>query len=723
MRLLKSLAGLLGLLVVLVAAAVFIAPQVIDPNDFRDEIVAKVKEQTGRDLQIHGEIELSLFPWLGLELGALELSNAKGFDAVPFAAIRQAVVKVRILPLLGRQVEVDRIVLDGLRLNLARARDGRTNWDDLAGRPQERQGDAAGPEPEQRAGQEETAAVLPLAGLAVGGVTVSNADIHWRDERSGERLAVRQLNLRVGAIRPGEPLDLALDFSIESQAPAIRADIRLSATPLLSPAMDRIDIDRLLLDIAASGELPNGRPLKLELETGVALNLLSQHLELHGLRLNANGLLLSGDLEASNLANGPAFSGALKLAELDLRAWLAQYGLPLPATADAAAFTRVALAARLAGAAKELAVTKLALVLDDSNFSGGLKLNGWASEMPAVDFDLEVDAIDLDRYLPPPAEKSAVAETGGAAAAGAPGAQPPASRAAVAAKRDPGILLPVALLRQLDLDGLLRIGRLVVNRLQLEQAELKVRAREGRIKIEQRVERFYQGTLQATAKLDLRGREPRLQITKQATGIQAEPLLQDLTGDGRLRGTGRFRASLETRGNSVQAFRQHLGGEIDFRFERGALQGIDLAQMIRETWARIKGRPIPPASDKPETDFSELTGTATIVRGVLSNEDLMAKSPFLRVDGKGWVDLVQERLDYRLTATIVKSMEGQGGRDLKELAGVPVPVRISGPLAAPETRLDRDELAKRLLTGKVGQKLKKKLEGKLPDELLRGLFQ
>ena len=727
MKFLKILAGLLGLIVVLMVAAIIIVPQVVDPNDFRDDIVAKVKETTGRDLQINGEIELSLFPWLGLELGELKLSNAKGFDATPFASIQQAAVKVRIMPLLSKQVEVDRILLDGLHLNLAKSKDGRTNWDDLAGAQKAQTGDGT-TEPEPRSERVDETAALPLAGLAIGGVSVSNANISWRDESSDQQLSIQQLNLRIGAIVPGQPVDLALDFVVENQTPAIKANIQLRGTPHLSAGMDQLNISKLVLSVDATGELLNGKPLKLKLETGVALNLHSQHLKLNGLQLDANGLRLNGDLEASDLANKPAFSGALKLAEVNLREWLAAHEMPLPATADAAAFTRVALAMNLAGTAEKLDITKLVLMLDDSNLSGELKIGNLTSAMPAIGFNLNVDAIDLDRYLPPSADEPTTATADKAAATPVPAAQAattqtPALNSQGQAEAE---LLPVALLRQLNINGLFRVGKLTVKKLLAEEVELKVKARGGHLKVEQQVKKFYQGNLQAAVTLDVRGKEPLLQITKQATNIQAELLLQDLTENGRLRGTGRFNANLKTRGNTEQAFRQHLNGDVGFRFEKGAVKGIDLAQTLRETWAKIKGKPVPPASDKPETDFSELAGTATITQGILLNEDLMAKSPFLRVDGKGQVDLVQEQLDYRLTTTIVKSMEGQGSSDMKDLMGVPVPVKISGSFAAPKIRPDMDELAKRLLSGKVEQKIEEKLKGKLPDEVkdkLRGLFR
>jgi len=78
-KLLKISAWLAGLLVLLVVAAVVILPMVIDPNDYKAQIVDKVQQETGRTLSIDGDLKLSVFPWLGMEINGLGLSNAEGF--------------------------------------------------------------------------------------------------------------------------------------------------------------------------------------------------------------------------------------------------------------------------------------------------------------------------------------------------------------------------------------------------------------------------------------------------------------------------------------------------------------------------------------------------------------------------------------------------------------------------------------------------------------------
>ena len=77
-KLLKRLLWIVAVLVILVIGAVIAVPLVIEPRDVADELAARVKQQTGRDLVIAGEPQLSLFPWLGVDVSDLTLSQPAG---------------------------------------------------------------------------------------------------------------------------------------------------------------------------------------------------------------------------------------------------------------------------------------------------------------------------------------------------------------------------------------------------------------------------------------------------------------------------------------------------------------------------------------------------------------------------------------------------------------------------------------------------------------------
>ena len=69
MRTVKILAGVVGGLIGLLVAALLAVWLTVNPNDYKGRIAAAVKESTGRDLVLKGDIKLTVFPWVALELG------------------------------------------------------------------------------------------------------------------------------------------------------------------------------------------------------------------------------------------------------------------------------------------------------------------------------------------------------------------------------------------------------------------------------------------------------------------------------------------------------------------------------------------------------------------------------------------------------------------------------------------------------------------------------
>ena len=126
-KLIKFILVFFSSVVLLIIAAAIIIPLVVDLNDYKTEIETAVEEQTGRALKIEGELHISVFPWLGFSTGKLSLSNAFGFAEHPFAAIDEADIKVKLMPLFSKKVEISTVVLKGLALNLEKNEQGVSN--------------------------------------------------------------------------------------------------------------------------------------------------------------------------------------------------------------------------------------------------------------------------------------------------------------------------------------------------------------------------------------------------------------------------------------------------------------------------------------------------------------------------------------------------------------------------------------------------------------------
>lgn len=695
-KLIRIVAWLVGILVVLIVVAAVVVPLVFDPNDYKDEIASAVEARTGRKLVMEGDLGLSVFPWLAVEIGPTRLANAQGFSERPFAAVNKVSIRIKLLPLLRKQVEMDTVVLDGLQVSLETRADGKTNWADLATQA------GAGAAPETQGVESSADAGMALAGLAIGGVEITGADVRYDDQQAGTQYAVEGLDLSTGAISPGATVPVKLSMQLDVSAPPVQGPLQLAGQVTLSADSQTLTLAQAELKTDLKGDgLPGGKFVS-RLGFDATVDLAAGAVQVPNLVAELLGMTVQASVTGKQLFAAPAVSADLKVEPFAPRKLIEALGQPLPEMADKNALGKADASLKLAATADSAQVSGLLVHLDDSTLQGSASVSQFAR--PAVRFDLSLDAIDADRYLPPPGDAAPVPVT-------------PAAAAAAGAE-----LFPVETLRSLNVDGSVKIGKLKVSGLTSSDVLMKLVASGGQLRLHPAQASLYQGSYAGNMGLDVRGAQPKISLDEQLNGIQIGPLLKDLQGKDTLTGTTRIRATLSAAGQTPEALKQSLNGNLDFGFTDGAVKGINLAALIRRASAQLKGEPAPQEDGPDQTDFSEVTGTATVANGVISNKDLAAKSPLLRVQGEGQVDLNREALDYLLTTKVVGSLKGQGGKALDELKGVSIPVQISGTFANPNYKVRLDKVLKESTEQKVKEKLEKKLEKKFGDQF-KGLLK
>ena len=684
--LLKVVLGLVVVVVVLVGAAAVLLPQFIDAEDLKAQAIARVKEQTGRDLHIPGDVSLSVFPTLGLDVGEVALGNAPGFDGDTFASIDRLTVRLQLMPLLSREVVMDTVVLHGLDVNLARNAEGTGNWEDLAAGGAGETGGTGGADGAPAGGDG-----AGLAALSVGGVDVRDASLSFADRQAGQTWELDNLAVQTGPVTLGQPVELEIAFDIAGGAPAVQGRVEIAGTVAADPAAQRYDVDGLTVTADLAGDtLPGGR-VTATLGADVSADLGAQTLAVDGLGLETMGLTASGELGVTKLlAAEPAFEGKLSLATFNPRDLIAALGAAAPQTADESALTSAEASFGLAGTPKAVTLEPLKLRLDDTTFSGRFAVADVATQ--ALRFELQGDAIDVDRYLPPPAAEGTAGAPAGGGGGGDGGAAAPA-----------GAEPDLAALRTLDVDGRVALGRLKIMNLSVTDISVPVKAKDGVLRLSPMAAKLYDGSYAGNVTLDARGQAPKIAVDEKLAGVQAGPLLDDLQqGEGKLEGTADVTAKLGFTGTQPEAVKRSLNGDVGFSFTDGAIRGINIAQVIRSALATLRGGT--EDADAPRrTDFASLSGTARIADGVVRNDDLALKSSLLRVQGQGTADLPGDTVDYRVTTTLVATSQGQGGKELEQLSGVPVPVRVSGSLAAPSFRPDMEALAAAVAKSKAGE--------------------
>ena len=658
MKALKWLLIIGGGLVALVIAALLLIPLFVDVNQYKPEIEKQVASATGRPFAIKGDLHLSLFPWAGVSFSDLHLGSPQGFTEKDLLFVKSFDVRMKLLPLLSKNVQVERFVIEGPKIVLEKNKDGRANWEGL-GKPAEK----GAPKPGPQAAPKGPVEGLPLKSLAVGEFAVRKGALLYIDHSSGSRKEISDLNL--------ELKDVSLDNPIRFVLSALMDKMSLSVEGKIGPVGKDLGKGKVPLDVSVTA-------------------------------FKEMTMNLKGNVE--NLMAAPKFDLALATNAFSPRKVFDAMGTAFPVkTADQAALSRVSLKSKIKGTTENVSLSEGMLELDESKlvFSAAAK----DFSKPDLAFDLNLDKINLDRYLPPPSEK----EEGEAKAK--------EGKPAEAKKTD------YTPLRKMVLDGKVRVGMLTAKGLKIQDIQLKVTGRNGVFHLDPLLANLYQGNISAKAAMDVRQDIPRTNMDFQTKSVQAGPLLQDLLKKDFLEGTANANASISMAGDEPEQIKKTLNGKGQFLFTDGAIKGIDLANMVRNVTSSFGlGQQ---GAEKPRTDFSELDAPFTITNGLVDTQGTSLASPLIRVLATGKANLVDESLDFRVEPKFVGTLKGQG--DTKERSGVTVPVLVKGTFNSPSFQPDlKGMLEQRLKEGTLPapKDLLKPQEGEAkPSETLKGIFK
>ena len=660
MKILKRLIIGLVAVVVLVFVVLAIVISTLDLNQYKEQIQKIVKDQTGRELDIKGELDASFFPWLGFSIGEIELANAEGFGDAPFAAIGGADVSVEVLPLLRKQVNVDNVTLNGLTLNLERNAQGVTNWDDLM---QASATTSTTTENNETTEVEVEGGAPAIAALAVGGIIISNANVSWNDKQAGMDAQLSNFNLETGAVALAEPFSLTTGFDVVSNSMALQASLDASGDVTLDLEQQRYLLTDLKMDASAAGEAVPVDNAALTIGGDIIADLGQQTINVSDLLLQALGITLQGKVDVTALDTAPTVAGQLATAKpFNLRDVFSKLGIEPPETADPDAMKQVGLELAVSASPQQAELSQLIIRLDETTFEGNLSVPDLAGDLPPVRFDFNVDTIDLDRYLPPPTELPEDATVEEVAAAG-----------------DVPIELPLELIRKLDVAGTFSVGRFKIKNLTTSDIRIPLQAKDGLVALNGISANLYEGAINSDLSLNAKSDTPSYAARADLSEILAGPLLADLLQDNApLSGKGNFAMDITTAGNSVNALKGKLNGGYNLSFTDGAINGINIGYQLRRARATLRRESLDEDDKLKQTDFSALTMSGTFTNGVLASDDLDMRAPALRLGGEGTVDLNESYVDYTLQTLLTDTSKGQGGKDAEDLGGVRLNVPIRG---------------------------------------------
>ncbi|MGA8864505.1 MAG: AsmA family protein [Gallionella sp.] len=605
-------------------------------------------------------------------------------------------------------------------------------------------------------------ATSPAVKFDIASISVEKTNLGYRDEGSGAQYAIKDLNLRTGRIAIGVPGKIELSANLQANQPKLDITAQLKTVLMFDPIKQRYQLQGLdlqaggsaldisSLKVTASGDLDadmtrkkfaakkfaltaSGVKVKDNFEVALdapSLDLSMDKYSSDKLTLNAKLDGASGNITANLVVpgmegNAQSFKVSALSLDMDVKqpeqAFKVKLHSALTGNVKVQQFNldNLSVAVNASGeklpsksvnsemkgsvhldALKQTVQANLAGTLLQSQVKAKFGVKGFAN--PAIKFDVDLDQLDADLYLP----KSS--------------ATPAASKSPTKATSTEQPL-DLTALRTLNLDGSLRIGALKVMNVRSTQLRADVKALNGLMNINPLAAKLYQGSMNGSLSINAQA-TPRIAIINNLNGVNVAALTKDAANFDMLEGKGNIGVNLTTQGNTVTAMKKALNGNFSMNLSDGALKGIDIDKKVLAAQALLS-KGISAASDfqaadpNEKTAFKEFKATFKVTNGVAHNEDLSLMSQQVRISGAGDINIGNDSIAYLAKAAIAKTSDGKGG--------ITVPVHVSGSFTDLKYRLDYGAMVKEAVKQKVDAK-KEELQNRLQDQLknkLKGLFK
>ena len=689
-RLLKIILTVVGAVIALILIIGIVFSILFDPNDYREDIATAVRDETGRDLVIEGDLDVSIFPWLAIEAGRTTLSNAEGFGDEPFLAFDSARIGVRLLPLIfGREVAVGGASIEGLRVNLAVDARGRTNWDDFAS-------DDAADAPETNIGEQvgRDAAAESRRKVRIGSVRVADAAMTYVNEQLGERYEISSFDFSTGAIVRGEPVSLNGDLEFSAQPAGTTGSVSLELTGLFG------DDTVSLTDFSIDGNVDGVADVPVTFAfaaPAITLDTEKRSADIGELEFSLLDVNVSANVEPFSYADSPTPAASVQIDAFSPRSLMQTLNIDAPETADPTALSRFMFEGKAKVGENSISLSGIELVLDDTTFRGDLVVPRESSGVYRL--NLAGDSIDLGRYMAPADE---------AAAADADAGAPP-------------LEIPVDLIKAFNAQGKVTLGIAELGGMKFENIEVGLNSSNGQLRVHPVTAEFFDGNYQGDIRINAAAATPVLSVNERINDVSLAALGQSMLETNNLSGTVNGVFTLSGRGFNMAEIQRDLDGNLSFTLKDGAWEGVDVWYQLRAARAAFRNEPAPERSGPPRTPFSEVSATATVTDGVLDNQDFFAELPFMQMRGRGTVNLPTSEVNYSLQGRVFDKPELLPGdvsaEEIQDLTKFELPLRITGTLGAPKIGIDFEAIMKQ----RVQEEVEDKVEEVLKDKL-KGLF-
>jgi AsmA protein len=628
----------------------------VNPNKFKGKISQYVYNKTGQVLVIHGNLQWSLFPWVGLKANNLTYSNPPGFTPKTFAAAQEMDIKVKLSSLLRGKIEVGTITFDHLVLNLIKNKWGQNNWQALT-RHQETNA------VNNDSSHHQNTTVLPS--LTITNFQVKNGAMNWYDQRNHSQIELNNIELRSKGAKLNASFPLSLEFKILDKKHMPYAEFAINTHLNLQPQQQQYQLKNFKIKTQVFNDNYAHGKINANSTGNLSTNLKNQTL-VSDLNFAIENISGNMHLQATQLINKPIFSGEITTGVFNLKDFLESLG-QRSETKNSNALTTASLQSHVNIFNDTIELKQLQLKIDDTNVSGNTSLQ---FKKHSLLFDLTTNQINLDNYLTNDGNNRHDEES--------------EAQNITQQKKSNWII-----------NGTIRIANLTWNKLHFTDMTTLLSYGNNIIRLAPFHANLYQGSMQGMITIDKRDQQKTYTYIKQIINqINLKNLLQDFSNSEKLSGEANISADLTSVTDKKINFLQGLNGNMHIQIKQGALQGIDFIYQLSRAHASINRLSKSKITNTEQTQFDEFTSTGTINNGMVNSNDLSLTSPYLNVSGKGTTNLLTKEIHYYLKILARPKLSEENSQINKDFTQYEIPIKIAGSLVKPSVNLDFTETAK-----------------------------
>jgi len=622
---LRLIFSILTAIVVLIAAVVFIGPMFISTEELRNQLFAQVEANTGYRLRVSGPVDITFFPSLDLVAEDVGVAQPATGSNAEFATAQKLKFGLMLRGLLDGKMRVTEVTL----VDPVIAVPQKTSAASGGAASEASQGAPAG-------GTGGTAGVAEkLRNLTLDKLVIENGTVIL--PASGGEAGKRIEKLNLDASLPGYDAPLSFETSAVFDGKAMEANG----------------------SIGAFGQFLEGAPAPVRLTASVP-GMLDAPVSVSGTASYKN--------DAVTLTQFSAKSGDKTLSGTavykDDTATLSQF---------TATMGRDTFAGNAVYKDNTVTVNPLRANVRGTVLAGQVSAN-LANQVPYVVAALAAKTIDVNAMTGTAKSKPSTGGGGGSSGGGSSGG---GKKATAGWSNDKIDFSP---LRAVNGKFSVSAEQLIYDQIVVAPVTLQAALNGGKLNATLSKFKLYDGTGDIAIAIDASGNTPAQRVKLSLNKFDAYPFLRDAAGFERLQGRGTMSMDLSGYGASQRAIVSALSGNANLEFANGAIRGVNIAKMIRSLGTGVvEGWQ---GNEAEKTDFASLGATFKVAQGQATTKDLHLVGPLVRMNGAGTVDLPGQTLRFRVDPQLVASLEGQGGK--KDMAGLGVPVMITGPWSHPK---------------------------------------